>query len=116
VAFQPLALGVQCDQLLCHLLGRALARDLAFVQSAPPIFRELNRRVLAAADVFCYQVKLCRGDIKAVRSGVSDFYIILFNTVNRHLENADITPDPVVLVYDEVTGRQIREALQPLAV
>ena len=110
------ARGVQPDeavsQLLCRRLGARLG--LCPVRAAEPV--QPHALGVARADIFGDEVERCRRDIEKIRSGEGDLNEITLGTVHRHALHADKATDAVVLVHDEVAGRQVGERLDAVAV
>ena len=107
VAGRPRSLGVERDELLCQLLCRGLGAAARFRPLRAAHLRQLYLAVLSAAEIFRHHVKLRRGHIQCVRSGVADLYIVLLEAVHLHLVDAREAADAVDLMNDIVARRQV---------
>ena len=116
VAREPLALGVEGDELLGHVPGRALGALAGLGPLRSAHFGELHGPLLAAAGIFGHQIQLGGRHVQGVRPGVADLHIVLFKAVHLHLHDAGEAADAVVLVDHIVPHGQVRVALDALAV
>ena len=117
IACQPLALGVELDEALGHVLGGLFGLGLGTLPlAAPQPGQAAAVRVVPAADVFAHQVQLKGGDVEHVCPGKLELNIVPVGPVHRHLHHAHEPADAVVLVDHQVPGGQVGEGLQPPAV
>ena len=110
------AFRVQGGQALRQILGRGLGARLGAVPVRSAHFGELDRVILARADVFRHHVELRRRNVQTVRPGVADFDIVLHRAVHRHLYDAREPADAVIFVHHKVAHGEIGVGADLLAV
>ena len=113
---QPLPLGVEGDQLPCHVLRRALGPGAGLGPLGSAHFGEPDRALLSAAGVLGHHVQLRCGDIEHVRSGIAELDVVLFKPVDLHFDDSGKTADAVGFVDDIVPYGEVGIALDALAV
>ncbi len=114
VAGETLALGIEGDELLGHVLRGALGAAAGLGPLSAAHFGELDRLVLACAGVFRHHVQLRGGHVERVRPGVLELDIVLFKAVHLHLHHTGEAADTVVFVYHVIAHREVGAALDPL--
>ena len=116
-AGQALARGIELNESFGKILGRSLGAGLCLLPLVAAEFVEADGRVLTAgADILADKVELRRRDVERVAALIGDFHIILDHAADLHLLHADVAPDAVVLVDDEIAGREIGEGFELFAV
>ena len=109
-------LGVQLDQLLCHLFCRRF--DSAF--GVDPFLGaetvELDVGVLLWSDIFRDKIELSDGDIEVVTLGVLDHDVILQKALYVHLADTTVNADTVDRVDDVLADGKLAEVVDRLAV
>ena len=116
VAREALPLGIEGDELFGHVLGGAFGPLPGLGPLRASHFGELHGLFFPGAGVFGHQIQLGGRHIQAVRPGVLDLHIVLFEAVHLHLHDAGEAADAVVLVDHIVPHGEIRVALDALAV
>ena len=120
VPWLPLALGVQGDELLGHLLGGLLrlALGLGPVGSAQLGQLGLLRPVwvLTAADELAHQVQLGGWHIQRVCPGVGQLDVVLLHSVHLHFGQGHKPGDAVLLMHHQIPRHKVIVALNLLPV
>ena len=116
-AGQALARGIELDEALGEILGRGLGAGLRLLPLVAAELVEADGRILAAgADILADKVELRGGNIERVAALIGDLDVVLDHAADLHLLHADVAADAVVLVDDEVAGREIGEGFELFAV
>ena len=115
-ARQPLALGIELDKARSQILGRGLGSGLRLLPLVAAELIEPHGRILARADILADKIELRGRDVQAVRALIGDLDVILRHAADLQLLHADVAADAVVLVDDEVPGREVGERIELFAV
>ena len=115
-ARQPLSLGVELNKARGQILGRGLGLGLRLLPLVAAELVEAHGRILAGADILADKIKLRGRDVQAVRALIGDLDVILRHAADLQLLHADVAADAVVLVDDEVPGREVGERIELFAV
>ena len=104
-----LALRVEGDELVSHVLDSALDVAAGLLPLARAELVQLHAAVVARTDVLRHHIELSYGYVELVRARVLNGDVVLDNAVEFELANADESPDSVCAVYDEVALGDVRE-------
>ena len=114
---QALARGIELNESFGKILGCSLGAGLCLLPLVAAEFVEADGRVLTAgADILADKVELRGGDVERVAALIGDLDVVLDHAANLHLLHADVAADAVVLVDDEIAGREIGEGFELFAV
>ena len=103
------ALGVELDQLLCHILGGGFCARLGFFPGVAPHFGELYETVVGMrTDIFGDLVKLFGGQEQLIRACVGNADVVARHTVAGQRFNARVATDTVGLVDHVVANLKLR--------
>ena len=115
-AHAALSLGIELNQSVRQILDGGLGAFFGFLPRIAAQLVQLYGAVLRCADVFINQVHLGRRNVEHVRPLIGNFDVILHRAVHLHLLHADVAPDAVVLMDDQIARRQVGEGVELLAV
>ena len=107
VARQALALGVELDEALGHVLGRGLGAAAGLGPLGPSHLAQAHGFFLTRAGILGYHVKLCSGDIEGVAPRIVELDVILVEAVHLHAHDAREFADAVVFVHHEIARREV---------
>ena len=102
---------IELDKLLGDVLYGGTDPDfLLFCHSVPPRRWSFYGGVFPRTNVFGNQIQLCDRNIQGVVFGVTNFDIILYNTVHLKLVDPFKDTDSMCGMYHIITGRKARKA------
>ena len=107
VARQALALGVELDEALCHVLGAGLGAAAGLGPLGAAHLAEAHGLFLARAGVLRHHVQLRRGDVERVAARVVELDIVLVEAVHLHAHDPGEFADAVVFVHHEIARGEV---------
>ena len=111
-----LSFSVELDEARGQILGRGLGLGLRLLPLVAAELVEPDGRILTGADILADKIELRGRDVQAVRALIGDLDVILRHAADLQLLHADVAADTVVLVDDEVPGREVGERIELFAV